>query len=101
MTTTFKVRDREYRLEVTPAERPEGEKFELYRATVSGQEGGPVSGTLKLTTKTLEQAREKAVKDGDSAEQWLARACGRSLASELLIRRLKPDFSFVVDHRWV
>lgn len=101
MTTTFKVRDKEYRLDVSPAERPEGEKFELFRGTLAGQEGGPVSGTFKLTTKSIEQAREKAVREGGSAEQWLAQACGRSLAAEILIRKLNPDFSFVVDHRWL
>jgi len=101
MTTTFKVRDKEYRLEVSPAEKPEGEKFELYRGTLAGQDGGPVSGTFKLTAKAIELAREKASKESSAPDQLLARACGRSLASEILIRKLKPDFSFVVDHRWV
>ena len=101
MRASFQVRNRRYELELSGEGRPEGEKFAIFRATVTGQEGGPVQGTLKLTESALTIAREKASRGGGSAEEWLARGCARSLASEVLIRKLKPDFSFVVDHRWI
>lgn len=100
MTTTFTVRDREYQVDVLPAGKPEGEKFELYKVTVTGQKSGPVEGTLKLTALALDAARARAEKEGGSRDQVVARACGKSLASEVLIRELKPEFSFIVDHRW-
>ena len=101
MKATFTVRNKSYELELGPTEKGEGEKFEPYRASVRGQNGGSVEGTLKLTPETLDHARGRAEREGGSVEDLLARACARSLAAEVLIRRLKPDFSFIVDHRWV
>lgn len=101
MKSTFKVRDHEYQVVLEKRERGEGDKFNPYAATVTGQAAGPVSGTLQLTDSALEAASQKAPSEATAAEELLARACGRSLASEVLIRDLKPDFSFVVDHRWL
>lgn len=101
MRATFKVRDKEYQAELSRAGKSEEEKFEPFRVTVEGQAGGEVTGTLKLTPQALEVAGERASKEGGSSEEWLAWGCARSLASEVLIRDLKPDFSFVVDHRWI
>ncbi|MFQ5791614.1 MAG: hypothetical protein ACE5JI_14170 [Acidobacteriota bacterium] len=101
MKTNFRVRDRQYHVEISLSGRPEGEKFDFYRVSVAGQKGGPVQGTLKLTENAIASATERASKDGGSAEDWVAHGCGRALASEVLIRELRPDFSFVVDHRWV
>jgi hypothetical protein len=95
------VREKEYQVELSRAGKPEDEKFEPFRVTVEGQVGGEVTGTLKLTPRALEVAGERASKDGGSSEEWLVRGCARSLASEVLIRKLKPDFSFVVDERWI
>jgi hypothetical protein len=38
---------------------------------------------------------------GVSIDDLLASAGGRALAAEVLIRKLKPDFSLVVDQRWL
>ncbi len=101
MKSTFKVQDREYQVVLEKRERGEGDKFNPFAATVAGQAAGPVSGTLQLTDSALEAAEQKAASEGTSAGELLARACGRSLASEVLIRKLNPEFSFVVDHRWL
>jgi hypothetical protein len=101
MRSTFKVRDREYQVVLEKGERGEGDKFNPFEATVSGQASGPVIGTLQLTDSALEAAEKQASSEGGSADDLLAKACGRSLASEILIRRLEPDFSVVVDHRWL
>ena len=55
---------------------------------------------IRLTDRAVEAAGEKAT-DGVSAADVLAAGCGKSLASEILIRKLKPDFSFVIDYRWL
>lgn len=101
MKATFKVRTDSYDAMLERVERGEGDKFNPYRVTVSGQKGGPVTGTVQVTDSALEAAEEKAKEAGGSSDDYLATACGRSLAAEVLIRELAPDFSFVVDHRWL
>ena len=101
MKTTFQVRDRQYELSLEKRERAEGEKFNPFEITVSGQDGGSVTGTMQMTDDTLKDAEDKAASEGISSEALLGRACGRSLAAELVIRKLKPGFSFIVDHRWL
>jgi len=101
MKADFQVRDTQYQAEIRPGSKTEDEKFELYSAAVGSQDGGAVEGTLKITPQAIELAGERASKEGGSAEEWLARGCARSLAAEVLIRNLKPEFSFIVDHRWV
>ena len=99
--TSFKVRDSAYAVEIHRGERSEGEKFEIYQASVRDPEGVEVKGTLKLTETASLFAEERARAKGGTPEEWVARGCGRSLAAEVLIRKLKPEFSFVVDHRWI
>lgn len=103
MTTTFEVRGRAYELEISGGARSEGGPFHLYETSVRilDSEGAQVRGTLKLTDTALAAAQEKAAEKGGSAEEWLARGCARSLAAEVLIRKLRPGFEFVVDHRWI
>ena len=101
MKAGFQVRDKQYQAEISAGEKSDDEKFQLYSVSVDGQEGGAVQGTLKITPRAIEVADARASKEGGSAEEWLARGCARSLAAEVLIRRLKPEFSFIVDHRWV
>jgi hypothetical protein len=101
MKTTFEVRSDSYEADITHVGKPEGEKFAIYEATVQGPESSSVKGTLKLTDTALALAAEKAKDQGETAEKWVARGCARSLASEALIRKLQPEFSFVVDHRWI
>jgi len=100
MKAKFTVKNRQYEVVLEKAERGEEDKFHPFRATVTGQEGGAVNGTCQLTDRALEAAGEKAT-GGASADDVLANACGKSIASELFIRKLKPDFSFVVDYRWL
>lgn len=97
MKTSFKVRGKDYEAVIEKRERGEGDKYNPYGVTVTGQPGGSISGTLQLTDSALEAAQKK----GGDANGALASACGRSIAAELVIRKLKPDFSFIVDHRWV
>lgn len=101
MRSKFNVGNREYEVVLEKRPRAEGDKFEPYGATVSGQPGGPVSGTLKLTPELVAAAEKKASESGTSSGDLLAQAGGRALAAEVLIRKLKPDFSFIVDHRWL
>ncbi len=101
MKTTFEVRDESYEANIEPMERPEGEKFELYQVAVRGPDGRSVNGTFKLTDDAVALANEMAADQGGSAESWVAKGGARSLASEILIRKLEPDFAFVVDHRWI
>lgn len=101
MKAAFQVRDKQYQAEISAGAKSEDEKFQLYSVSVGGQEGGAVQGTLKITPQAIELADTRASKEGGSGEEWLARGCARSLAAEVLIRKLKPDFSFIVDHRWV
>jgi hypothetical protein len=101
MKTKFKVREREYEVDVERRLKGESDKLEPFTATVSGQPGGPVKGTMQFTPEAVEAAEKKAASDGTSFEELCARASARSLAAEVLIRKLKPDFSFVVDHRWI
>ncbi len=100
MKTTFEVRSESYEVDFAHVGKPEGEKFEIYEATVHGPVSSPVKGTLKLTDAAIALADEKAKDQGKTAEEWIARGCARSLASETLIRNLQPEFSFVLDHRW-
>jgi hypothetical protein len=97
MRTTFTVRNKKYELSLEKREPAEGEKNHPYAATVTGENGGPVKGTLQFTPAALEAAQKK----GASADEHLAAAGAKSLAAEVLIRKLKADFSFVVDHRFV
>ena len=99
--TTFKVHDKVYDAEIHRGEQPEGEKFEVYQASVRDPEGTEVKGSFKLTETATLLAVQKAQEGGGTPAEWVARGCGRSLAAEVLIRKLKPDFSFVVDHRWI
>ena len=101
MKATFKVKQSQYEVTLQKRERGEDDKFNPFAATLSGQQGGGVSGTCQITDAALESAGELEGKGVGSAEELLARACGKSLASELVIRKLESDFSFVVDHRWV
>jgi hypothetical protein len=100
MKASFKVREEEYQVDIRPADTKD-EKFVLYSVAVGGQGEHSVDGILKLTPRAIEVADERATKEGGSAEEFLARGFARSLAAEVLIRKLKPEFSFVVDHRWI
>jgi len=101
MKATFTVHDEQYEVALEKKERGEKDKFQPYLAKVTGPSGG-VEGACLFTDEALAKAEELATSPGGaSAEDLLARACGRSLHSELVIRDLKPDFSFVVDHRWL
>ena len=100
MKADFEVRDKRYHAEIRPGDKTEDGKFHLYSVSVGGQNGA-VEGTLKITPQAIELAGERAGKEGGSPEEWLARGCAQSLAAEVLIRKLKPQFSFIVDHRWV
>ncbi|TDI48326.1 MAG: hypothetical protein E2P02_00955 [Acidobacteria bacterium] len=101
MKSKFTVQDTQYEVVLEKKERGEGDKFNPYGATVSGQPSGNVSGTCRITDDALRLAEERTRSEGASSGELLARACGKSLASELVIRKLEPDFSFVVDHRWL
>ncbi len=101
MKSKFTVNNHEYEVVLEKSERGEDDKFNPYRATVSGQPDGPVLGSCQITDAALEMADKKAVSGGATAGDLLAEACGKSIASELVIRKLKPDFSFVVDYRWL
>jgi hypothetical protein len=103
MKTKFKVRDKEYEVVLERRAKAEGDKFEPFAATVSGQPGGPVKGTMQFTPEALEAAQKKAAGGGGGAslDDLLAHATARSIAAETVIRKLKPDFSFVVDYRWL
>lgn len=98
MKSTFTVKKQAYELALEKKERGEEDKFNPYSATVSGQPGGTVHGTCQVTDAALEAASDKG---GERAGDLVAEACGKSIASELVIRKLKPDFSFVVDYRWL
>ncbi len=95
------MRDRVYDIEIAPGERPEGDQFEIYRVALLDADGAQVNGTLKLTKTAILLAEQKAGEEGGTPEEWLARGCGRALAAEIVIRKPKPDFSFVIDHRWI
>jgi hypothetical protein len=101
MRTNFKVRDKEYEVSLEKRERGEGDKFIPYSAAVSGQNEGTVKGTIQLTPQALEAAQKKSAEGSTSVDDLVASASGRALAAEVLIRKLKPDFSFVVDYRWL
>ncbi len=101
MKSKFTVNNHEYEVVLEKSERGEDDKFNPYRATVSGQSDGPVQGSCQITDAALEMADKKVVSGGATAGDLLAEACGKSIASELVIRKLKPDFSFVVDYRWL
>ena len=101
MKATFSVQEHEYQIALEKKERAEGDKFNPFGATVTGQPGGAVAGTCQITDSLLEAAGEKAGSGAAAEGDLLAQACGRSLAAELVIRKLKPEFSFVVDHRWL
>lgn len=98
---TFQVSDKSYSAEIHQVEKPEGEKFEICEVTVQSPDEGPVRGLLKLTPEALLMADQRAEEEGGVAQDWLARGCARALAAEVVIRKLKSDFSFVVDHRWI
>jgi hypothetical protein len=101
MRTTFTVRNRKYELVLEKREPGEGEKNHPYTASVSGQNGSPVRGTLQFTPGALDTAQKMAAAKGLSIDDLMASAGGRALAAEGLVRKVKPDFSFVVDHRWL
>ncbi len=101
MRTTFTVRNRKYELVLEKREPGEGEKNHPYTATVSGQNGSPVRGTLQFTAGALDAAQKMAAAKSGSIDDLLASAGGRALAAEVLVRKLKTDFSFIVDHRWL
>ncbi len=101
MKASFEARGKQYDLDIEKVETSEGEKFAMYEAVARRGEEKEIKGTLKLTAKALELAAERAAQEGGTAEDWVSIGCARSLAAECLIRELKPEFSFVVDHRWV
>ena len=101
MRSKFTVQDTQYEVVLEKKERGEGDKFNPYGATVSGQASGNVAGTCRITDDALKLAEERTRAENVSSGDLLARACGKSLASELVIRKLASDFSFVVDHRWL
>ena len=101
MKSKFIVKNQEYEVALEKNERGEKDKFNPYSAEVSGQPDGPVQGICQITDAALEAADEKAVAGGASAGDLVAEACGKSIASELVIRKLEPGFSFVVDYRWL
>jgi hypothetical protein len=101
MKTSFEVRNTSYDADISRVDKPEGEKFEICDASVRGPDGLEVKGTFKLTDTAITVAEERAFQEGGSTEEWLARGCARSLAAELVIRQLKQNFSFVIDHRWI
>jgi len=99
MRTTFTVRNRNYELVLEKREPGEGEKNHPYTSTVTN--GSPVRGTLQFTPGALDAAQKMAAAKSFSVDDLLASAAARALAAEVLVRKLKPDFSFVVDHRWL
>jgi hypothetical protein len=101
MRATFTFRNKKYDLVLEKREPAEGEKTHPYGATVSGSNGGPIRGTLQFTPAALEAAKKMAAEKGGSLGDLLASAGARSLAAEMVIRKLKPQFSFIVDHRWL
>ena len=101
MKTSFVVNNNSYEADIRRVEKPEGEKFEICEASVRIPDGLEVKGTFKLTDTAIALAEERASQEGGSPEGWLVRGCARSLAAELVIRQLKKDFSFVIDHRWI
>jgi hypothetical protein len=101
MRSTFTVRNKSYELLLEKREPGEGEKNHPFTATVSGQNGSPIRGTLHFTPGAIDAAPKIASAQGSSVDDLLATAAARSLAAEFLIRKLKPDFSFIVDHRWL
>jgi hypothetical protein len=100
MRTTFTVRNQTYELSLEKREPKEGEKNHPHAATVTGQ-STPVTGTLQVTQGALDAAQKMAAEEGASVEKLLTEAGARALAAEVVIRKLKPDFSFIVDHRWL
>jgi len=101
MKSQFTVHNQQYEVTLEKKERGEDDKFNPYAATVNGQPGGAVEGTCQITDRAIELADDKAASEDASAGDLLASACGRAITSELVIRKLKPGFSFVVDHRWL
>jgi hypothetical protein len=101
MRTSFEVRNKSYEADINPIQKPESEKFEICEASVRTPDGRLITGILKLTETAVALAEEKAGERGGSVEEWLSHGCISSLAAELVIRPLKPDFTFVVDHRWI
>ena len=101
MRSTFIVKDCEYEIALEKLERSEGDKFNPYSVLVSVQGDTKLQGTCQVTDEALKMVGEQATAIGTSAGELLAQACAKSLASELVIRKLKPEFSFVVDHRWI
>ena len=101
MRTTFTVRNRKYELVLEKREPGEGEKNHPFTASVSGQNGSPVRGTLQFTPGALDAAQKMAAAKGLSIDDLMASAGARALAAEVVVRKVKPDFSFVVDHRWL
>ncbi len=109
MRTTFTVRNKKYELALEKRDPAEGEKNHPYTATVTGQNGPdtpvrPVRGTLQFTQGALDAAQKMAAApsgNAHSADELLVTAGGRALAAEVVLRKLKPDFSLVVDHRWL
>jgi hypothetical protein len=93
-----------YELVLEKRDPAEGEKFHPYTATVraeGAQSNGSVRGTLQFTPGALEAAEKRAAQKGASPDDLLTVAAARSLSAEVIVRKLKPDFSFVVDHRWL
>ena len=102
MKTKFQVGGSEYEVALEKRERAESDKFQPFTAIVAGSTGGAVKGTMQFTEEALQAAQKRAEgAKGISVDALLADASARSLAAELVIRKLKPDFSFVVDPRWL
>jgi hypothetical protein len=101
MKTSFVVGDTPYEAHIRRVDKPGGENYEICDASVRSSDEPEVRGRFRLTDTAIAAAEERASREGGSAEEWLVRGCVRSLTSELVIRRLKQDFSFVIDHRWI
>jgi hypothetical protein len=102
--TSFTVRMKKYELALEKREAAEGEKYVPYTVTVrvdGSEKNGTVRGTLQFTPAAIEAAQKRSAQKGGSPEDLLAAAAARSLSAEIIVRKLKPDFSFVVDHRWL
>jgi hypothetical protein len=101
MKTRFEVRNQSFEADIHRIDKPEGEKFENWEVSVRDADGVIVKGNLKLADAAVALAKEKSSEEGGSVEEWVVRGSARSLAAEIVIRPLKPNFSFVVDHRWI
>jgi hypothetical protein len=100
MRTTFTVRNRKYELVLEKREPGEERKTTRHRFGV-GSERKPGPGHPSIHSGSSRAAPKIGRGEGRFLDDLLASAGARALAAEILIRNLKPDFSFIVDHRWL